>query len=745
MSNIENLENVINRAIGLTAYDRMYEAIELIINARLSGDTLMDRSDIADVCNEYEMMRDFWVKGYDDEHRQSIADALKRRLYVALSDVLHNLQRQKYALLDNDYRLTVRSGREWSVESIASTLEKYVTDMAMAELNANPLNGQRQTQQLMEQHARYMDDVFTMIWTSKQWSESYMKAMTDITTNPIYDSNDRQIIVSAVMMGCLLIFDINKYMTIFNTLKGSTDALVRNRALIALLLIIDSAERRIYPQVGETVRYIADHHVREIAEIQMQVIYCMGAEEDTRQIQKEIMPDIIKGAKIKDMLTYDPLAGSDLEEILGSEDFEGMQDKMMESITQIQEKQREGVDIYFGGFSKMKNSPFFSTVSHWFMPFNYMHPALDTLRKSLGDNGRVIESMPFCNSDKYSFAIEFARIFNSPQVPDMLKNGEILKLAKNDGMMQADRNQSSERLFVLQDIYRFFKLSPYRNIFHNPMARTQREGNYYLFLANVLFQNTPASGAVNDIIGTCFKKKKFAEATRLLFDRRTSSLNDFDYNMACAYAIQNTDIEKCEIAQVMGNEMDYLKAALDIKYDDKAMAAYALAAYKDNKSEVCLEAYTTLSAHRQLTNKQLMRMAVCHCKLEHYDAAAEILYKLDYEIENNAKIRYYLSLTCLWRNKTQQAIDLLESIDISGNSDAECILALALWHRGDIQRAAELFVKSLNDNTKCTSKNLQSAPYIYLMSPYLSLIEHLGIDNLSRDLMSSYIYNKVYE
>ena len=58
---MKNLEDAIKRAIGLTAYDRMYEAIELIINARLSGEMLMERSDIDDVCNEYMMMREFWA------------------------------------------------------------------------------------------------------------------------------------------------------------------------------------------------------------------------------------------------------------------------------------------------------------------------------------------------------------------------------------------------------------------------------------------------------------------------------------------------------------------------------------------------------------------------------------------------------------------------------------------------------------------------------------------------------------
>ena len=86
-------------------------------------------------------------------------------------------------------------------------------------------------------------------------------------------------------------------------------------------------------------------------------------------------------------------------------------------------------------------------------------------------------------------------------------------------------------------------------------------------------------------------------------------------------------------------------------------------------------------------------MAICHCKLDDYDAAAEILYKLDFEIENNPKIRYYLALTCMWRNKIQQAINLLESIDISGNSDAECLLAIARWHSGDINGASDLFVQ----------------------------------------------------
>ena len=49
---------------------------------------------------------------------------------------------------------------------------------------------------------------------------------------------------------------------------------------------------------------------------------------------------------------------------------------MEESFQKMAEMQKQGTDIYFGGFSQMKRFPFFNELSNWFVPFYSHHPAV---------------------------------------------------------------------------------------------------------------------------------------------------------------------------------------------------------------------------------------------------------------------------------------------------------------------------------------------------------------------------------
>ena len=50
-------------------------------------------------------------------------------------------------------------------------------------------------------------------------------------------------------------------------------------------------------------------------------------------------------------------------------------EKLEASMKRMNDMQRQGSDVYFGGFSQMKRFPFFSVVANWFMPFYLHHPA----------------------------------------------------------------------------------------------------------------------------------------------------------------------------------------------------------------------------------------------------------------------------------------------------------------------------------------------------------------------------------
>lgn len=63
-----------------------------------------------------------------------------------------------------------------------------------------------------------------------------------------------------------------------------------------------------------------------------------------------------------------------------------------ESMQRMMEMQKQGADIYFGGFSQMKRFPFFSSVSNWFVPFSKQNPDMEEALDKLGDT-KLVDTM----------------------------------------------------------------------------------------------------------------------------------------------------------------------------------------------------------------------------------------------------------------------------------------------------------------------------------------------------------------
>ena len=96
----------------------------------------------------------------------------------------------------------------------------------------------------------------------------------------------------------------------------------------------------------------SDEATREqLAELQMQLVYCMQTEEDQNTIQKEIIPDLMNGSRMR--MTREGLVEMDedtLDDILHPEASELAMEQMEQSLHRMVDMQKQCADINFGGF-----------------------------------------------------------------------------------------------------------------------------------------------------------------------------------------------------------------------------------------------------------------------------------------------------------------------------------------------------------------------------------------------------------
>ena len=138
----------------------------------------------------------------------------------------------------------------------------------------------------------------------------------------------------------------------------------------------------------------------------------------------------------------------------------------------------EGADVYMSAFANLKHFDFFKDFQNWFVPFYPDHEAVDEIFRDeiLGPGtnelAEALYKTPFiCNSDKYSLLLNL-KYLPSSQKTMMLKvfrmELEGLQELNDDyAVTDPDKNFRIHATQYLQDLYRFFKLSPYKREFED--------------------------------------------------------------------------------------------------------------------------------------------------------------------------------------------------------------------------------------------------------------------------------------
>lgn len=398
---------------------------------------------------DYAYMLRFMTEGYKDPQREKLYGEMLTKGYHIASDVKRMLR------ITNDPALV--------------TLQKSVIDN---DNSANALIEALKDESLdAKAHYEVLNRAFVSIFLSQDWREQEQRLWTAFLISTEVKSADAQVIISAIMLGCMLGYCVEKYKTLCYVFMTSEDMYVRQRAFVGWVLCYQMSTR-LLKRDAETQDMLVEQMLEddstssELVEMIMQVIICTEAEKDNKVIQKEIMPDILKGNHFK----FSPKDGfvekdESLDDILNPGESELAMEKMEQGIKRMSNMQKAGVDIFYAGFSQMKRYPFFYKLINWFMPFDIKHPDLG--EAILNDEGlqsiaKVFAIPTLCSSDKYSFLFALKSVL--PTLPEDIRKamaGGEMAIVGMGNVDSAITDQSAYvRRMYLQDLYRFFKLSP---------------------------------------------------------------------------------------------------------------------------------------------------------------------------------------------------------------------------------------------------------------------------------------------
>ena len=203
--------------------------------------------------SDYQLMADYWRRGFKDPQLPNLYDTLLKRMYVLYANIANSYDIRHMSLLSSLYYRSHTAARDWAPQNIREELESFVSEVAMLELEA-PHTAEPKRKELYARHHRSMVELFDYILTSGMWTDGFSSAMEEMLLSPTVDTGDQQLIVTAVMLAAINCFDITKFRLLVHLYQKAIDEPVRQRALVGWAFALDTGiGQSIYPEQKELV------------------------------------------------------------------------------------------------------------------------------------------------------------------------------------------------------------------------------------------------------------------------------------------------------------------------------------------------------------------------------------------------------------------------------------------------------------------------------------------------------------
>ena len=680
-----NVDEILSSAINNLMDKRLDLAIEVLEQLYVQRPTLIGHSELEAVKNDYQLMVDYMERGFTDDKRASLYLSLLQRLYRVAADLEISWRCKNVIVYVDAFRISDHLNT--SHDFIRSVLESFVSDVAMLSLLPEAERTEK-AKDLYDRHQVFVNRLFNTLWTSCQWSDDDCAFYAELMLSPMVDVVDQQLLVSAVTLGAMNQFDINKFKALTTVYQQSTDERVRQRALVGWVLSVFEG-MDIFPEQDKIIRKLCENKdtIRELYALQIQFFYSQDTEKDNEKLQRDIMPYLVDGSNITiGRLGIVEKEEDSLENILNQDAEDKRMEQMEEKVRKMMEMQKQGSDIYFGGFRQMKRFPFFNDLANWFTPFYIDHPALRTTIERIGQPNilqTITNQGNFCESDKYSLAFAMESIIN--QIP-----GNIKEMMGSEGVfdpMGTTLDKSNPTYICrayIQDLYRFFRLYRSSNELINPFIDNHKSS----FVADTFFF------VYKSFIGTGLDEYKMRLALYLYKHKNMDKLvelmstfhvEDTNYNILMGYI--NLYFGKPDVAYQIFNMV--LQEDTENQWALKGMARAAMDCEDYDTAE---HTYSQLLRLEPDNINYAVKRCVTLLKTERYAEAREELFRLDYQYPDNMNVKRVFAWTMLLDKSLDKASQLYDRI-LADAPMAEDYLnsGYCWWAKGNIGQAKNSF------------------------------------------------------
>ena len=677
--------------------------------------------ELSGIVTTYNALLDYYIQGADDPERNRVYHRLVGRALL-LSD---RCAISRYGAMQMPYYTgQCRTAKREPLRTYQMQLETFAEGVGAT-------HDMEQLRQLATAHDKHLSSLFAHLWTQDAWDSTMASEADGLLLSPAVTVEDQCTIVSAVTMNLLRMFDPLKMLFLCDAYYHP-QALVNTRALVGIVLVCYCWTNRIrwYSEVKARLSLLNEDPVfgAQVSEVVLQMIRSTGTEEINRKMREEIIPELMKNPKLRQVpgVGKEDLSADDI-----SPDWERWMHEsgLEESLREITEWQMEGADVNMSTFSQLKRYPFFYDMVGWFRPFDawqadVLYVVGNPNEKSNPLASTILQSGYLCDSDKYSFCYairEIPQMQREAMMAQLDEQNRALKESADMPDLKRLSRQTAQSLMrqYVQNLYRFFKLFPNVQEFDNPfelVVQCPQSGN-------PLYTNLVDPEHLLKLVGFYIKQKNYEMSVKF-FDCLEERCSD----MMGAVQLQQKGLCLQKLRKYKQAINAYTRADLlqPGSYWTILHLAQCYAALDDVEEAV---KYYGMAAEMKPDNLSLnFHMAELLCDLGQYEEALPHLHKIDYHHPESVKNVRLLAECNFFLGKHKQSARFYERMM------ADCIeeiipadlhyAACNYWLLGErercfncLQRAEELYGE-VEDGSSFTADFLSDMEVLERFSNY---------------------------
>ena len=688
------IHSAYNSAAHLLSVGQITNAIGKItlLTNELQAGEYVDR--LTELQQNYHYLLQYYITGVDDPERKSVYNKLIAKLFVLDCELREELLFRNSTNYEYSQKRFYPVTRHYSSDTDLLNAFQYFHSQSTLLTNSDE-NHDTELKRLRSNYEQLLPELFRLFWLTTTYKAEDKALFNNLLDKKHKGNLEKSIVISSLTLNLWRMFDESKIMMLFDACQ-SDNQMVKQRAMVGLAFIMARYNRflQFFPSIRNRLVLLADdnHIVTNFQNILIQIISTAETEKISKKMQEEILPEMMKISPfMKDKM--------DPESLLNSEEWDeenpewqdileksGISDKLKE----LSELQLEGADVYMSTFSLLKNFPFFTDPSNWFLPFDPHYSTVNELfvteDKSL--ISAFVENNIMCNSDKYSFCHSILQMPESQR--NMLKNSfkseadQLTEMMNDEAILNPEQVSKNISKQYIQDLFRFFKLYSKHADFADMFSFSLSMHHSYLF--DILAGNTDFKTSIAEYY---FSKNHYTQALELFEEIQHESEPMAALYQKIGYMYQQT-------SQFSKALEAYNKADIIQPDDIWTIRKMALCYRLSGNFEKALEFYQHVDYLYPEQTKVLMQIAHCLVELNKFKDALNIYFKFDALEGDNPKIWRAISwCSFVTGNLKQAAYYAGKLIDTEPNVHDYMNMAHITWCKGNHTTAVEYYKKSL--------------------------------------------------